>query len=327
MKRSKIKKAEAKAEVAEENAGEQAKADNDSQPAKSEKQVSQKEITGPKEEKEATAEKKESPTQDPLIKMQTMEWHALTLAGAKMDEELKKERLAVIMGELAKTGTELKKISLKKFGLSPKTVDARLDMTNELVKQILSSGKRFDMSLIDVSDNPVARSALTKYEANEWKLLDQREKTKDAAKSENQKRRETEQEKMFKAADSYCQGATDLAANSEKCGIPQDIVGMRTEQRLKTVGEDPDLENMRNPSNDIMMTGSAAFLYFVKQLIEKLAKAIKQIITAKAGQAQASVQASVKAAQPQATVKVPTEAEVAEEKGAMPAEPAAVRPS
>lgn len=227
--------------------------------------------------------KKEQKTVQPdvLMQFQALEWHILTLAGAKMDEAAKKERLDTMVSKLNQLGTELKKVSMKRFGLSPGVVDMRAKLAADLSGQILASGKRFEMDK-SVLNSKEAQKAMNKYEAREWQMLEQGQKTKDAARSDNAKRQETEQENLFKSAEQYYGAAAGLAGQSDKLGIPQEIVQMRSEQRLNHLGHDQDLKNMRNPSPDAqVLTGGAAFVAYVKELIEKLAKAIKQMVASK----------------------------------------------
>lgn len=216
-----------------------------------------------------------------LVQFQVLEWHAITLAGAEMEDAAKKERLTVMLAQLAEMGEKLKQESLKGFGISPKTVDLRIALTHDLVKQIINSDQRFPMVTEAVVEKQAAQAAINGYEASEWQLLEQGLKAKNA-KTSNPEKREHEQEKLFKSADQYFGAACGLAAKSQDLGIPKEIVKMRTEQRLNHMGNDQDLRDMRNPSPEAYrLTGSAVFITYVKELIEKLAKAIKDLINAK----------------------------------------------
>jgi hypothetical protein len=246
-------------------------------------------------EKGETAKKETgaTPKPDVLAQFQALEWHALTLAGAQMDEASKKERLTAMLSRLGELGTELKLISRKSFGLSPESIDMRVDLAGDLVQKILKSGQRFPMNKDAIKNSAEAQAAMSSYEASEWKMLEQGLKAKDAAQSQNAKRRETEQANLFKSAEQYFGATCGLASESEKLGIPKEIVQMRTEQRLNHMGNDPQLKDMRNPSPDAyVLTGSAAFITYVKQLVEKLAKAIKEMVAAAKSRTEENAEAS-----------------------------------
>jgi uncharacterized protein YaaR (DUF327 family) len=213
-----------------------------------------------------------------LKAFQTLEWHVITIAGAEMDEAAKADRLTAMLAELNELGDSLKETSRKSFGISAETINLRLDLTARLVSQILKSGKRWALNKTLLDSKP-AKQAMNKYEASEWQLLEQGRKAKDAARSQNSKKQEAEQVNLFKFAERYYGASCDLAANSEKVGIPQEVVHLRSKQRLSEMGNDPDLKEMRNPSPDgQVLTGGAAFVAYVKELIEKLAKAIKSLV-------------------------------------------------
>lgn len=292
MKQSKVNKASGgeSASAKESAASNKAAGKQNTKPAK------------PEQKKEPAQKDQKAAQPDVLMQFQALEWHILTLAGAKMDEAAKKERLDAMLTKLNQLGTDLKKVSRKRFGLSPETVDMRAKLAADLSGQILASGKRFEMDK-SVLDSKEAQNAMNKYEAREWQLLEQGLKTKDAAKGDNTKRQETEQENLFKSAEQYYGAAAGLAGQSGKLGIPQEIVQMRSEQRLSHLGHDQDLKNMRNPSPDAqVLTGGAAFVAYVKELIEKLAKAIKQMVASKP-QEQAQIQADIQPASEPAPVR------------------------
>jgi hypothetical protein len=234
----------------------------------------------PAEQKPAAkSEAKKQP--DALIRFQTMEWHILTLAGSNLKKQEKQERLEKMLAEFNRIGAELKSVSRKKFGLSATTVDTRIELTGELAKQIIASGKQFTIENPGKADQQTL-AAMNQYEASEWQVLEQALKAKAAAQCKDGKRQATEQQNLFKSAENYFGSAAGLAEESEKVGIPKQIVQMRTEQRLNRMGDDPDLKDMRNPSPDAyMLSGSAVFMHYIKELIEKLAKAIKSLLTAK----------------------------------------------
>lgn len=283
MKQSKVDKASSGGNASPKEA---VKADNKAVAAKKDKSGLTKSA-----EKSKSTEAKREKQPDALMQFQALEWHVLTLAGAQMDEAAKKERLDAMLSQLNDLGAELKKVSRKRFGLSAQTIDMRVDLAAELAKQIVKSGQRFPMDK-SIVNSKEAQAAMNRYEASEWQVLEQGLKAKDAAQSQNAKRQETEQENLFKSAEQYYGAAAGLAAQSHKLGIPQEIVQMRSEQRLKHMGNDPDLKNMRNPSPDAqVLTGGAAFVAYIKELIEKLAKAIKQMVASKPQeQAQADIQ-------------------------------------
>ncbi len=280
MKQSKINKAEGKAPLQDNSSG-----DGTVKTVKNEKKDTNDRTPAAQASSEQAAASEQKPVAaqkpDVLAQFQALEWHVLTLAGAKMDEAAKKERLTAMLARLGELGTELKQISRKTFGLSPQSVDMRVGLAGNLVQQILKSGQRFSMNADAIKNSAEAQAAMNTYEASEWKMLEQGLKAKDAGQSENAKRRETEQENLFKSAEKYFGATCGLASQSEKMGIPKEIVQMRTEQRLNHMGNDPQLKDMRNPSPDAyVLTGSAAFVTYVKQLIEKLAKAIKEMVAA-----------------------------------------------
>lgn len=231
-----------------------------------------------KEKKSSSTKQSRQEKKDAFLEFNALEWHVLTLAGSKMDENDKKQRVNETIEELKKLSDEIKASYCPKLGLSEKSVDLRLALAAELAKEIMESGKSYATAK-DIDSNSAAQASLSNYEACEWSLLEQGIKAKDAATTENEKKQASEQEKLFNSSGQYVDAACNLANQSDTLGIPKEIVQMRTEQRLKHLGNDPDLKDMRNPEAACTLSGGAAFIHYVKELLEKLAKAIQKMMS------------------------------------------------
>lgn len=225
--------------------------------------------------------KKNDPGLDLLAEFQTVEWNAITLVATKMDETEKKEKLSAMMSRLTEMGNKLKQESPISFGISPITVETRVTLAGHLVDGIVKSDKRYSICCPDQCANKnSAQAALRNFEAREWQMLEQGDKAKNSARMSGAERREKEQEKLFQLAHQYFGAAGGLACDCEGADIPKEIVKMRAEQRLKHMRDDPNLSRMRNPSREAdRFSRAEVFADYVNEMIEKLAKTIKRLIS------------------------------------------------
>lgn len=231
------------------------------------------------EESKKHQKKKESKI-DLLKKFQFVEWNAIILAAAQMDETHKKEKLAEMMDMLTVIGDKLKGDTLKSLGISTITVETRMSMDDQLVEKIFKSRKWYPMRTNLDQNRTAVHGAMCNFEARAWQLLEQGTKAKNAAQTKNIEKKEKEQKKLFQSAHQYFGAAAGLASDSESVGIPKDIVRMRAEQHMNYMGNDPSLSNMSKPSREAYSLNSGVvFSTYVNELMEKLVKTIKRMIS------------------------------------------------